>query len=111
VSAAPDGDVVRAPDLDVETLRTLLGTDAVPVVVDTRSRREYEAGHIPGAIHLPFWRAGARHHEIGADRDAAVVLYCGHGPRAAWARALLRRRGYRRVGLLKGHFRAWRRDQ
>lgn len=28
-----------------------------PVIVDTRSEREYEAGHIPGAIHVPFWTA------------------------------------------------------
>jgi rhodanese-related sulfurtransferase len=25
-------------------------------VIDVRSRREYDSGHVPGALHVPFWR-------------------------------------------------------
>lgn len=94
-------------DLDVAQLTAALRDDEAPLVVDTRSRREYAAEHIPGAIHLPFWRAGARHTELDADPDTHIVLYCGHGPRALVAQQALQRRGYRRVGLLRGHFQAW----
>jgi hydroxyacylglutathione hydrolase len=38
-----------------------------------------------------------------------LVLYCGHGPRAAIARGILRWRGISRVELLAGHWAAWRR--
>jgi hydroxyacylglutathione hydrolase len=94
-------------DLDVAGLRRAIENGAAPIIVDTRSRIEYAAGHVPGAVHLPFWRAGARHRELQADLDTHILLYCGHGPRANIARNALRRRGYRRVGLLRGHFQAW----
>jgi hydroxyacylglutathione hydrolase len=38
-----------------------------------------------------------------------MTVYCGHGPRAWIAKGLLRLRGFRRVSLLAGHMRAWRR--
>lgn len=94
-------------DLDVAELERALEAGEAPLVVDTRSRAEYEAGHVPGAVHLPFWRAGARHAELDADPGTHLLLYCGHGPRASLARAALRRRGYTRVGLLRGHYGAW----
>jgi len=98
-------------DLDISALQRALKSDSPPIVVDTRSRREFAAQHIPGAIHLPFWRAGARHAELDAAPDTHLVLYCGHGPRAVWAQQALQRRGYQRVGLLLGHFQAWQRRQ
>jgi rhodanese-related sulfurtransferase len=78
------------------------------VLIDVRSRREYERGHVPGATHLPFWRAWRV--PLPAGRDEPVTLYCGHGPRAWMAGVVLRARGMRRVGFLAGHMRAWRRS-
>jgi rhodanese-related sulfurtransferase len=74
-------------------------------VVDVRSRREYEAGHVPGALHMPFWRA------LFAPVPAAatLVLYCGHGPRAGLAQTILRLRGVGHTCLLGGHWTGWRR--
>ena len=80
-----------------------------PLIVDTRSRREYAAEHIPGAVHLPFWRVAARHRNLNAEPDTPMVLYCGHGPRALWAKRALEGLGYLQVGLLNGHFRGWKR--
>lgn len=97
-------------DLDVAQLRRALAAGNAPLVVDTRSGAEYAAGHVPGAVHLPFWRAGARHAELRAGPDHHILLYCGHGPRAWIAGLALSRRGYRRVGLLRGHFAAWQRS-
>jgi rhodanese-related sulfurtransferase len=80
-----------------------------PVILDVRSRREYVRGHVPGAMHLPFTQAGSRWPEIPAPRDATIVVYCGHGPRAWLAGAKLRRAGFTRVRYLAGHFATWRR--
>jgi rhodanese-related sulfurtransferase len=101
----------EAFDLDVAELRRAIDAGDAPLVVDTRSASEYAARHVPGAVHLPFWRAGTGHAELGADADTHILLYCGHGPRAMWARRALTRRGYRRVGLMRGHFQAWKSHQ
>ena len=26
-----------------------------PIIIDVRSEYEYQAGHIPAALHIPFW--------------------------------------------------------
>jgi len=72
-----------------------------------RSRSEFAAGHIPGAVQIPFWRVAAHAREIPARLDQLIVVYCGHGPRARWAASALRRLGYSQVTLLAGHWAAW----
>lgn len=88
-------------------LMALIDQGRAPVVLDVRSRWEFTRGHIPGAWHVPFWAVPA--HALDLPRDARVVVYCGHGPRAWMAMALLRARGFRRTELLDGHMRGWRR--
>jgi hydroxyacylglutathione hydrolase len=78
-----------------------------PVIIDVRSKEEYERGHVPGALHLPFRSVGARIHDIPADYGARIVVYCQHGPRAWIAGAALRRHGFRRIDYLQGHMHRW----
>lgn len=79
------------------------------ILLDVRSRREFEEGHVPGARHLPFWKAPLAS-SVLPSRAEPVTVYCGHGPRAWMAAAVLKALGYRRVSLLAGHMRQWRRD-
>lgn len=79
-------------------------------IVDVRTAVEFAAGHVPGAVNIPFQQAGARAGEVPAAKDEEVVVYCGHGPRAWIAAAALRRAGFRHVTYLRGHWAAWRRE-
>jgi rhodanese-related sulfurtransferase len=98
------------------TRASVAGTDLLaridagraPAIIDVRSAWEYRNGHVPGAIHLPFWTIGTRIAEIPAEADDEVVVYCGHGPRAWRAGRVLSRHGFTRVTYLKGHMHAWR---
>ena len=76
-------------------------------IVDVRSQSEYRAGHVPGAINIPFWHIGSMQ-ALACRPDDPVVIYCGHGPRAHIAGAALKRRGFTRVEYLKGHMKKWR---
>jgi hydroxyacylglutathione hydrolase len=79
-----------------------------PQILDVRSAAEYRRGHIPGAVHLPFWLLPFRVESLTLRRDAPLVVYCGHGPRAQMARLILERAGYQQLMLLDGHMKAWR---
>jgi rhodanese-related sulfurtransferase len=83
-----------------------------PVIVDVRSRAEFEQGHVPGALHVPFYSLLSRADELPPPRnpEEPVVVYCEHGPRAGLARAQLWLAGDRPVRFLEGHMSAWRRD-
>lgn len=93
---------VSAPDLLDQIERGV-----APPIVDVRSRAEYEQGHVPGAIHIPFTTLLFGRAPVPLGRDRPVVVYCGHGPRARLAAAGLRRRGFIDVRLLAGHMSAW----
>ena len=78
-----------------------------PVVVDVRSSFEYQSGHVPGAIHIPFWSVLFSRSKLPKELDG-IVIYCEHGPRAVLARGLFLMIGVRPVAFLKGHMAAWR---
>ena len=92
-------------------LASQIAAGHAPYVLDVRSGLEYRTGHVPGASHVPFWLLPLRLHRVSARRDDPVVVYCGHGPRARFARMVLERCGYRDVRLLSGHMSAWRRAE
>ena len=89
-----------------ELLEQMQG-DSPPLIVDVRSGFEYASGHLPGALHLPFWQIPMRAAGKISDKKASLVLYCQHGPRAVLAGFLLKRLGYQKVALLKGHMSRW----
>lgn len=84
------------------------------VILDIRSKREYDAGHLPGAIHvetpLPPLKAQAVYslamklqrilEQFGA--DAKYAVYCKKGTRSTLAASMLRAMGASRVTNLGG---------
>ena len=90
-----------------EALLALIGAGTAPVIVDVRTRREYEAGHVPGALHVPFYTLLVRQDDIPGPRERVVVVYCEHGPRAGVARFALRLSGFTDVRYLDGHMSGW----
>jgi rhodanese-related sulfurtransferase len=94
-----------------EELDRQIRAGTAPAVLDVRSRREYERGHVPGARHAPFWQLWSRAlvRRLALRPSHAVVVYCGHGPRAYLAAGFLRRQGVRDIVLLDGHWAGWRR--
>ncbi len=77
------------------------------MIVDVRTRGEYDAGHVPDAIHIPFYALLAGGDGLPASREQTVVVYCEHGPRAGVAKLALWLRGYEDVRYLDGHMSGW----
>jgi len=75
------------------------------VVLDVRGRSEWDAGHMPGAVHIPLAELPARLPEIPAGRPIAV--HCQGGGRSAIAASVLRAAGASPVANVTGGFEAW----
>jgi rhodanese-related sulfurtransferase len=76
-------------------------------LVDVREESEWQAGHLPRAIHLG---KGIIERDIEGhipDLDAEIVLYCGGGFRSVLAAESLQKMGYTRVISMDGGFRRW----
>jgi sulfur-carrier protein adenylyltransferase/sulfurtransferase len=78
------------------------------VLVDVRESEEFEAGHIPGAKHVPRGYLESRIETAVPDRDAHVILYCASGQRSALAAHTLKELlGYQNVESMTGGITLW----
>jgi len=76
-------------------------------VLDVRERSEFESGHIPNAVSMPW-------HDIegippGIDQGRPIAVICGSGERAAVAASLIKREGASRpIHVIEGGVPRWR---
>jgi rhodanese-related sulfurtransferase len=77
-----------------------------PHILDVRSKGEFDAGHIPGAVNIPFNEIPSRPGDVPGKPDDEIIVYCGHGPRAYLAGTSLGKD--RQIVYLTGHFARWR---
>ena len=101
----------RNPLITQDELHAQLVTSTAPLILDVRSAAEFRRGHIPGAIHVPFFNVSSRLDVLPAARTQPLVVYCTRGLRAIIARVALRRIGFKQVLYLEGQFAAWRREK
>jgi hydroxyacylglutathione hydrolase len=73
-------------------------------VIDVRGASEWDAGHLPGAVHIPLGYLPDRLAEIPA---GPLVVQCQSGNRSAIGASVLRRLGRSDVANLTGGYAAW----
>jgi rhodanese-related sulfurtransferase len=61
-------------------------------LLDVREAEEWDAGHIPGAVHIPLGELGARYREIAGDQPLYVI--CRSGSRSGYAAQALAQAGW-----------------
>ena len=64
------------------------------VIVDVRTREEYDQGHIAGAVLLPDYELGSRAQTELPDKEATILVYCRSGRRSQNAAQKLAAMGY-----------------
>lgn len=72
------------------------------ILLDVRTREEFESAHIPGAILLPYDQIDTQTVSFMTDKNAAVVVYCRTGHRSAIAAKALVALGFDNVFDLGG---------
>ena len=93
------------PEVDADQAQQL--AEAGAVLVDVRRADEWDAGHAPGALHIPLDHLPARVDDLtGAGR---LVMVCRSGSRSARATRWLRAQGCDAVNLAGG-MQAWARS-
>jgi hydroxyacylglutathione hydrolase len=75
-------------------------------IVDVRTRQEWEAGHLEGAIHMPVGEIPLRARELRADVGVATI--CEAGYRSMLAASLLQHEGLTHLASVVGGMEAYR---
>ena len=64
-------------------------------MLDVRDADEFESGHIPGSVNIPFGELPERSGEL--PREGTIAAVCSGGKRSGLAASLLQREGFERV--------------
>jgi rhodanese-related sulfurtransferase len=104
-SFSEESDSTQAPSISPAELQAQREAGVAPVVIDVRTSEEYDSGHVPGAVNIPFDQIAERIDQV--DAPHGVALYCMVGPRARKAESALLAAGHERVLHLEGGLAAW----
>lgn len=104
---SPEPEPPPVQEISPQELKDRLSTGNGLVVVDMRAGWEYQAGHIPGAVHMFIQDIPARFRELPADRT--IIFQCWHGNTSLAAAAFLIQHGWPadRVFSLQGGMAGW----
>src|SRR5580692_245993 len=102
---------------DAARLTSFMGMDEVRariergdtglVLLDVREKDAFEAGHIPGARHVPRGQLELRIDKVLPDPTTPILAYCQLGMISTLAAATLKTMGYAHVVALDGGMQAW----
>ncbi len=92
--------ITQLSQLSVCDLKSGLRTGKAPLVLDVRTRGEWEKKHIEGAVHIPLPSLSARFAEV--PKDQPVALVCGSGYRSSIAASLLQTHGFGQLQNVMG---------
>jgi phage shock protein E len=73
------------------------GSGKRPVIIDVRTEAEWTAGHLEGAVLIPYERIGDEIAKVVADKDEKIYLYCRTGRRTGIAAETLKKAGYEKL--------------
>lgn len=67
------------------------------VILDTRTQEEYDEGHIPGAVLIPYDEVTEKAEDMLTDKDQLILVYCRSGRRSKLAAEDLVKLGYTNI--------------
>lgn len=94
--------------ISTDSLATLLTSSERtngPIILDTRTRAEYDVSHIEGAIFVDPENPAID--SLGIDKDAPIVAYCSVGYRSSQVARALQDQGFSNVVNLEGSLFKW----
>ena len=88
--------------MEINDAAEMIAADDGHLLVDVRTKEEFEEKHLPGAILLPVDDIKAGRLERLPDKDQTILLYCRTGRRAKDAAEYLAKKGYTNIYEIGG---------
>ena len=72
------------------------------ILLDVRTKQEFNEGHLNGAIVIPYYDISKNIKNIVPNKEQEIIVYCKSGGRGITAVQILDDLGYKNVHNLKG---------
>jgi len=84
-----------------------LRADKKNIVLDVRTQKEFQAGHIPGAVHIDVNAPDFSEKIAGLEKNKTYLVHCAAGVRSAKACDKMSHLAFPKLYNLEGGFKAW----
>ena len=92
-----EGGKIMYQQITQEEAKKIMDSGEEHIVLDVREQDEFDEGHIPNAILIPYTEIDAKAEGILTDKDAQILVYCRSGRRSKIAAESLVNLGYTNV--------------
>ena len=97
IIVAEKGEKAMYEQITAEEAKKIMDSGAEHIILDTREQDEFDEGHIPGAILIPYTEIENKAEEMLTDKDKLILVYCRSGRRSKIAAESLSKLGYTNV--------------
>ena len=84
-------------NITAEEAKQIMDNEEGYIILDVREQDEYDAGHIPEAILIPYTQIEEKAEEVLTDKDQLILVYCRSGRRSKIAAEALAELGYSNI--------------
>ena len=91
------GEKTMYQQITPEEAKKIMDSGEEHIILDVREQSEFDEGHIPGAILIPYTEIEERSEEILPDKNTQILVYCRSGRRSKLASESLVKLGYTNV--------------
>ena len=91
------GEKAMYEQITAEQAKKIMDSDEEHIILDTREQDEFNEGHIPNAILIPYTEIENKAEEMLSDKDKLILVYCRSGRRSKIAAEALSKLGYTNV--------------
>ncbi len=91
------GENAMYEQITAEEAKKIMDSAEDLVILDVREQDEFDAGHIPGAILIPYTEIENKAEEMLLDKNKQILVYCRSGRRSKIAAESLAKLGYTNV--------------
>ncbi len=91
------GEKAMYEQITAEEAKKIMDSGKEYVILDVREQDEFDEGHIPSAILIPYTEIENKAEEMLTDKDAQILVYCRSGRRSKIAAESLAKLGYTNI--------------
>ena len=97
IIVAEKGEKAMYEQISAEEAKKIMDSDEEYIILDTREQYEFDEGHIPGAILIPYTEIENKAEDMLPDKNKLILVYCRSGRRSKIAAESLAKIGYTNV--------------
>ena len=97
VTVTEKGEKIMYEQITAEEAKKIMDSGEDHIILDSREQDEFNEGHIPGAILIPYTEIENKAEKMLPDKNKLILVYCRSGRRSKIAAATLSRIGYTNI--------------